>query len=54
MLPLLQTCSTASGSFGVLVHFKLSSLTVTDRQTEHQNQKLEQYLRAYVVYQQDD
>ena len=26
----------------------------TDRQTEHQNQTLEQYLRAYVVYQQDD
>ena len=26
----------------------------TDRQTEHQNQTLEQYLRAYVAYQQDD
>ena len=26
----------------------------TDRQTERQNQTLEQYLRAYVVYQQDD
>ena len=26
----------------------------TDRQTECQNQTLEQYLRAYVVYQQDD
>ena len=54
MLPLLQTCSTASGSFGVPVHLKLSSLTVTDGQTKCQNQTLEQYLRAYVVYQQDD
>ena len=26
----------------------------TDRQTECQNQTLEQYLRAYVVYQQDN
>ena len=26
----------------------------TDRQMEHQNQTLEQYLKAYMVYQQDD
>ena len=54
MLPLLQTCFTASRSFRVLAHLKLSSLTVTDGQMEHQNQTLKQYLRAYVMYQQDD